>query len=103
MYKHSENEMSDAKAIAQTDYPLTAQSLAEQLHTCGLRPGQPVVVHMAMSRLEWVIGGAEAVIRCAGYIRHPSFRKAWDNGMQVLPLTRRNRVTCSYQAAYAGG
>ena len=55
--------MSDTKAIARTDYPLTAQSLAEQLHACGLRSGQTVLVHMAMSRLVWVIGGAEAVIR----------------------------------------
>ena len=62
-YQLAEDAMSDTKAIAHTDYPLTTQALAEQLHTCGLRPGQPVVVHMAMSRLGWVIGGAEAVIR----------------------------------------
>jgi aminoglycoside 3-N-acetyltransferase len=63
MHKHAEDEMSDANAIAQTDYPLTALSLAEQLHGCGMRPGQTVLVHMAMSRLGWVIGGAEAVIQ----------------------------------------
>ena len=54
--------MSEAKVIAQTDYPLTAHSLAEQLHTGGLRAGHTVLAHMAMSRLGWVIGGAEAVI-----------------------------------------
>ena len=63
LYQLAEDAMSDTKAIAHTDYPLTTQALAEQLHTCGLRPGQTVVVHMAMSRLGWVIGGAEAVIR----------------------------------------
>jgi aminoglycoside 3-N-acetyltransferase len=54
--------MSEAKLIAQTDYPLTAHSLAEKLHACGLRSGATVLVHMAMSRLGWVVGGAEAVL-----------------------------------------
>jgi aminoglycoside 3-N-acetyltransferase len=61
--KRLEDEMSDTNAIAQAEYPRTTQSLAEQLHGCGLRPGQTVLVHMAMSRLGWVIGGAEAVVR----------------------------------------
>ena len=37
-------------------------ALAEQLRACGLAEGQTVLVHMAMSKLGWVIGGAEAVI-----------------------------------------
>src|SRR3712207_648408 len=57
-----EDGMSEATIIAQTEHPLTTQSLAEKLHACGLRPGQTVLVHMAMSRLGWVVGGAEAVI-----------------------------------------
>ena len=51
-----------AALIAQTDYPLTAASFAEQLNRCGLRAGHTVLVHLAMSRLGWVIGGAEAVL-----------------------------------------
>lgn len=51
-----------AALIAQTEYPLTATSFAEQLHRCGLRAGDTVLVHLAMSRLGWVIGGAEAVL-----------------------------------------
>jgi len=49
--------------IEQTDYPLTSSSLAEAVRTCGLKTGQTVLVHMAMSKLGWVIGGAEAVLR----------------------------------------
>lgn len=54
--------MSESELVAQTDYPLTAQSLAERLHASGLRAGQTVLAHMAMSRLGWVVGGAEAVV-----------------------------------------
>jgi aminoglycoside 3-N-acetyltransferase len=54
--------MSEADQIARTPFPLTAQSLAEQLRACGLRAGQTVLVHMALSRLGWVVGGAEAAI-----------------------------------------
>lgn len=54
--------MSEADLVARTPFPLTAQSLAEQLRACGLRAGQTVLVHMAMSRLGWVVGGAEAVV-----------------------------------------
>lgn len=54
--------MPEASLIAQTEYPLTMRALAEQLRACGLRRGDTVLVHMAMSLLGWVVGGAEAVI-----------------------------------------
>jgi aminoglycoside 3-N-acetyltransferase len=54
--------MSDKNVIERTDTPLTVESLAEHLRQCGLAEGQTVLVHMAMSKLGWVIGGAEAVI-----------------------------------------
>jgi aminoglycoside 3-N-acetyltransferase len=54
--------ISEAKIIERTEYPLTAQALAEKLRECGLGPGQTVLVHLAMSQLGWVVGGAEAVI-----------------------------------------
>lgn len=56
------SETSEAKVIEQTDYPLTAQSLAEKLRACGMAAGQTMVVHLSMSKLGWVVGGAEAVI-----------------------------------------
>jgi aminoglycoside 3-N-acetyltransferase len=54
--------MAEADLIARTSFPLTAQTLADQLQRCGLRAGQTVLVHLAMSSLGWVVGGAEAVI-----------------------------------------
>jgi aminoglycoside 3-N-acetyltransferase len=54
--------MSEADLIQQTEFPLTAQSLAEKLREQGMATGQTVIVHMAMSKLGWVVGGAQAVI-----------------------------------------
>jgi aminoglycoside 3-N-acetyltransferase len=54
--------ISEAKVIERTEHPLTSHSLAEKLHECGMGPGQTVLVHLAMSQLGWVVGGAEAVI-----------------------------------------
>ena len=54
--------MSEKKVIDRSKEPLTVQSLTEQLQRCGLAEGQTVIVHMAMSKLGWVIGAAEAVI-----------------------------------------
>lgn len=42
--------------------PLTVGSFAEKLRACGVAEGQTVLVHMAMSKLVYIIGGAEAVI-----------------------------------------
>jgi aminoglycoside 3-N-acetyltransferase len=53
--------MPEAETVARTEFPLTAQSLAERLRACGLASGQTVLAHMAMSKLGWVVGGAEAV------------------------------------------
>ncbi|MEM7035305.1 MAG: AAC(3) family N-acetyltransferase, partial [Chloroflexota bacterium] len=54
--------MSEKKVIDRSKTPLTVQSLTQQLQTCGLTEGQTVLVHIAMSKLGWIIGGAEAVI-----------------------------------------
>lgn len=54
--------MSEETVIAQTDVPLTTTALTTALRRCGLADGQTVLVHLAMSKLGWVIGGAEAVI-----------------------------------------
>lgn len=54
--------MSENDAVNRTDTPLTITSLAERLRACGVAEGQTVLVHMAMSRLGYVIGGAEAVV-----------------------------------------
>jgi aminoglycoside 3-N-acetyltransferase len=54
--------MSEKSVIDRTVTPLTVTSLTEQLRSCGLEEGQTVLVHLAMSKLGWIIGGAEAVI-----------------------------------------
>lgn len=54
--------MSEEKLHQQVETPLTVASLADRLRACGMASGQTVLVHMAMSKLGWVIGGAEAVI-----------------------------------------
>ncbi len=42
---------------------VTIDSLTRQLLDCGLREGQTVLVHTALSRLGWVVGGTETVVR----------------------------------------
>jgi aminoglycoside 3-N-acetyltransferase len=54
--------MSEEKIIDRTTAPLTVTALTEHLRACGLVEGQTVLVHLAMSKLGWIIGGAEAVI-----------------------------------------
>ena len=54
--------MENKNIIEKTSQPLTVASLSYQLQGCGLTKGQTVIVHMAMSKLGYVIGGAEAVI-----------------------------------------
>jgi aminoglycoside 3-N-acetyltransferase len=54
--------MPEKDVIDRTATPLTVTSLCERLLACGLAEGQTVLVHMAMSKLGWVIGGAQAVI-----------------------------------------
>ena len=50
------------KNIDRLETPLTVAALSAQLQTCGLAEDQTVIVHMAMSKLGFVIGGAKAVI-----------------------------------------
>ncbi len=54
--------MPSRELIERTSSPLTVASLAEHLRRCGLAEGQTVLVHMAMGKLGWIIGGAQAVI-----------------------------------------
>lgn len=54
--------MSEATVVQQTSTPLTNLTLAAELRRCGLAQGQVVLVHMAMSKLGWIPGGAQAVI-----------------------------------------
>ncbi|MGD8519188.1 MAG: AAC(3) family N-acetyltransferase [Anaerolineae bacterium] len=55
--------MAERDVVERTITPLTVDVLAAQLRAYGLTAGQTVLVHLAMSRLGWVVGGAEAVIQ----------------------------------------
>src|SRR5574341_1575649 len=55
--------MPEADTIHPDALPLTVDSLAEQFAACGLAAGQTVLVHTSMSRIGWIVGGAETVIR----------------------------------------
>lgn len=54
--------MTEREVVERTAAPLTVASLAEELQACGLAEGQTVLVHLAMSKLGWIVGGAEAVV-----------------------------------------
>lgn len=54
--------MSEADVIHEDDLPVTIETLVRDLQACGLRSGQAVLVHTAMSKLGWVAGGPQAVI-----------------------------------------
>jgi len=54
--------LSEADIIKETEFPLSRRSLAAALRACGLMEGQVVLVHSSMSKLGWIVGGAEAVI-----------------------------------------
>ncbi len=55
--------MSERTVVDATEVPLTASAVTAQLRACGLAEGQVVLVHLSLSRLGWVAGGAEAVIQ----------------------------------------
>ena len=43
--------------------PLTLQTLLTDLRTCGVREGQTLILHGSLSRIGYVIGGAETLVR----------------------------------------
>jgi aminoglycoside 3-N-acetyltransferase len=64
--------VSEANVIKQTQMPLTIESMVEQFTALGLAAGQTMLVHSAMSKLGWVVGGPEAVIRALLQVLTPS-------------------------------
>jgi aminoglycoside 3-N-acetyltransferase len=81
--------VSEAETIDPNGLPLTVESLAEQLAACGLAVGQTVLVHSSLSRLGWVAGGAEAVIRALLRVLTPS-------GTLMMPAHSSNNTDPSY-------
>ncbi|MFC3800413.1 aminoglycoside N(3)-acetyltransferase [Cohnella sp. GCM10012308] len=54
--------MSEKDIIARTRRPNTVSSMTEQLGRLGVRNGDTLLVHSALSRMGWVCGGPQAVI-----------------------------------------
>ncbi len=72
--------MPEADTISSAYLPLTLDSLVEQFRQCGLQAGQTVLVHSSLSKLGWVVGGAQTVVQAlinvlgeSGTLMMPSF------------------------------
>ena len=55
--------MTEQHIIDQTEKPPTRASLAEDFRALGLKAGQTVLMHSALSKLGWVVGGPVAVVQ----------------------------------------
>lgn len=77
--------MPESGVIERTDTPLTVASLTAQLRACGLADGQTVLVHLAIRKLGWVIGGAEAVILAL-------LAAVGDSGTLMMPTNSSNNT-----------
>jgi aminoglycoside 3-N-acetyltransferase len=54
--------MSEASTIAATPWPRTWETLAADLRALGLKAGNSVIVHSALSKVGWINGGPTAMI-----------------------------------------
>ena len=52
----------EREVIKQTASPITKRQLMAALQNIGLRQGDIVIVHSALSKIGWIVGGANAVI-----------------------------------------
>jgi hypothetical protein len=102
--------MKDAGQKAMTEYtppPRTRPGLAGDLSALGVAPGMTLIVHAALSRIGWVIGGAGAVIHAlmdvlgpGGTLVMPTFSGAltdpasWRSPAVAPSGTRSSAPTC---------
>jgi aminoglycoside 3-N-acetyltransferase len=83
--------MSERDIVERTATPLTVASLTGHLRACGLAEGQTVMVHLAMSKLGWIVGGAEAVILAL-------LDAVGDTGTIMMPTNSSNNTDpCEWQ------
>ena len=62
MLRTYDDEMTEADAIAASTRPATLTSLTADLHVLGVDAGAVVIAHVSLSRLGWVVGGAQIVV-----------------------------------------
>ncbi len=77
--------MSEHKSVENTPQPNTRASLADDLRKIGLMAGDVVIVHSALSKLGWTVGGAEAVVLALMDVVTP-------DGTLVLPTHSANNT-----------
>ncbi|MGY6501779.1 MAG: aminoglycoside N(3)-acetyltransferase [Acidimicrobiales bacterium] len=70
--------MTEAEAIDRVDTPATVESLVADLRALGPAPGATVIVHSSLSRLGYVVGGAQAVVLSV-------LEAVGDDGTVVMP------------------
>src|SRR3979411_1950686 len=54
--------MTEAGVVAKSSSPLTAEEVRRALIGAGVANGALVIVHSSLSRLGWVVGGAQSVV-----------------------------------------
>jgi aminoglycoside 3-N-acetyltransferase len=53
---------SESEVMLKTPYPISRTQLVDQISELGIMEGDVVIVHSSLSRLGWVIGGAQDVV-----------------------------------------
>lgn len=72
------NRNGEAKLISGSEEPLTKPMLKEMLREIGLFQGDLVLVHASLSRLGWIVGGAQTVLEAL-------LETLRDDGTLVMP------------------
>lgn len=58
-----ESLLSTLEIIQNTTRPYTVLTLEEDLKNLGIRPGNTIIVHTAMSKIGWIVGGVVSIIQ----------------------------------------
>ena len=70
--------MTEREAVEAVDDPVTVESLADDLRALGIETGETLLVHVSVSALGWVAGGAQAVVEALQ-------RTVTEDGTVVVP------------------
>lgn len=81
--------MTELDTIQQTANPHTLFTITQDLQNIGLRRGDTVIVHSAMSKVGWIVGGAETLIDALMKVIAP-------NGTLVMPTHSSQNSDPSY-------
>jgi len=70
--------LSEETIVRKTKYPNTVSSLKRDLQSLGLQAGDVIIMHSAMSKIGWTVGGAVAVLEAVFQVLTP-------DGTLVMP------------------